>query len=264
MDEIKNAYRNRNLILFVGAGVPMTLGLPSWASLVGQIGNELGYDPDVFNTYGDPLALVEYYKIKKGAIGALRSWMDREWHHDGIDIKQNSLYQTIANGNFPIIYTTNFDRWLEISYEKNNVKYRKIANVTDLVSLDAKVKQIIKYHGDFDDDESLVFSETDYFERLQFEFPLDIKLRSDLLGKSVLFVGYSWSDINIRLLFYKLTKMWNRYDNLNVRPKSYLFSIRPNPVQEAVLRSRGIQMLTSEHSPKIALTKFMAELCSNS
>ena len=51
------------------------------------------------------------------------------------------------------------------------------------------VTRILKLHGDLDNENSLVLTETSYFERLPFESPVDIKLRSDTLGKSILFIG---------------------------------------------------------------------------
>lgn len=97
-----------------------------------------------------------------------------------------------------------------------------------------------------------------YFERLEFESPLDIKLRSDVLSKSVLFIGYGSSDINLRFLFYKLAKLWkvNSYGVAQLR--SYILSDRPNPVQEAVLDQWGITMITSNiDEPGKALTEFL-------
>lgn len=82
-------------------------------------------------------------------------------------------------------------------------------------------------------------TESSYFSRLDFESPLDIKLRSDMLGKSILFVGYSLSDINIRYLLYKLDQIWKN-SNTNKRPTSYIFLPTPNPIQEEVLKNRGI------------------------
>lgn len=78
---------------------------------------------------------------------------------------------------------------------------QKISSVSDIAKIDNNKTQIIKFHGDFDDDSSIVLDETSYFQRLEFETPLDIKFRSDVLGKSVLFIGYSLSDINIRYYF---------------------------------------------------------------
>jgi hypothetical protein len=82
-----------------------------------------------------------------------------------------------------------------------------------------------------------------------------------VLGNSVLFIGYSISDINIRLLFYRLTKMWGRHVLASARPKSYLFTNRPNPVAEEILGHWGIQMIVSEEDDrKKALAEFLDEL----
>lgn len=261
MNELKEAYRSGRLILFVGAGVPANLGLPTWSELIGKIASDLGYDPSVFATYGDHLALAEYYRLKTGSIGPLRSWMDREWHKSSVDVKSSEIYQSIVHGDFSKIYTTNYDRWLELAHTAHQKSFVKVASVADLVKVDDSLRQIIKLHGDFDDDSTIVLDETSYFERLSFETPLDIKLRADVLGHSVLFIGYSISDINIRLLFYKLTKMWSRNALASARPKSYMFSHRPNPVAEEVLGNWGIKMVVSdEDDPKVALNAFLKDL----
>jgi NAD-dependent SIR2 family protein deacetylase len=56
-DELIEAIRNREVILFAGAGVSMNLGLPSFAALIKHIAGEMGFDPEVFSLYGDNLAL---------------------------------------------------------------------------------------------------------------------------------------------------------------------------------------------------------------
>jgi hypothetical protein len=80
-----------------------------------------------------------------------------------------------------------------------------------------------------------VITETDYFDRLAFDSPLDVKLRSDALGKTVLFVGYSMSDMNIRLLLHRLWLTWHRSSYERDRPPSFVFMAMANPMQEAVL-----------------------------
>lgn len=260
------AYKSGNLILFVGAGVSANLNLPDWRELIGEIAKQLEYDPDVFSTYGDFLSLAEFYLISKGGkIGALRSWMDTQWHSPSINIADSQIHTYIATGKFSLIYTTNYDRWIESALQHHDQLYAVIRNVNDLAKLDSGCKQVVKFHGDLHDDSSIVLGESSYFERMEFESPLDIKLRSDILGKSVLFIGYSLSDINIRLLFYKLSKLWKAHGIEKSRPRSFIFSPRPNPVQEAIFADRGMTMITSEIADAgIALEDFLKKLVSSS
>ncbi|MGN5021742.1 SIR2 family protein [Aeromonas caviae] len=192
MEQLLSAFRQGNVILFVGAGVSMNLGLPSWSTLLDKIAKDLGYEPEIYKSFGDHYALAEYYRLQKGSIGPLRSWMDRVWHSPDIDISTSKVHEYIAKANFPIIYTTNYDRWIEHALAYYGKPFTKIASVSDFTRIKSDKVQVVKFHGDFDDDKSIVIDETSYFERLEFETPLDIKLRSDVLGKSVLFIGYSW------------------------------------------------------------------------
>ncbi len=261
MDSLLESIKRKNVVLFVGAGVSMNLGLLSWKGLISKMAEDLGFEPEQFSTLGDYLALAEYYKIKTGSLGGLRSWMDRTWHSDSVDIGQSEVHRLIVETDFPIIYTTNYDRWLEIAFEHYQRPYSKITNVTDLVRIREGATQIVKFHGDFDDDRSLVLDESSYFERLEFESPLDIKLRSDVLARSVLFIGYSLSDVSLRYLFYKLDKLWKMHGKYSVRPRSYIFVPKPNPVQEAVLDQWGISMISSERGDaKTALIEFLQGL----
>lgn len=259
--ELVEVHRSGKLMLFVGAGVSANLGLPNWRQLISHVAEELGYDPEVFATYGNHQTLAEFYKKKRGGLGELRSWMDREWHKPSTDIKASDIHRFITQGNFHRIYTTNYDRWLERAHDAFGVKYDKIASVADMVAVRDGHRQIIKFHGDFAADESIVLDETSYYQRLNFDTPLDIKLRNDVLSNSVLFIGYSLTDFNIRLLFYRLTEMWEKSPLASVRPKSYVFTNRPNPAAKEVLRHWGIEMIVSdEDDPKKALTDFLQEL----
>jgi hypothetical protein len=141
-DELVDAYRTGKLMLFVGAGVSANLGLPSWSALIAHIADELGYDPNIFSTYGSHLTLAEFYKKKKGGLGPLRSWMDREWQKSTTDISKSDIHRLITQGNFSRIYTTNYDRWLEYAHDNFGIKYDKIACVADLVSVTDGRRQI--------------------------------------------------------------------------------------------------------------------------
>ena len=95
---------------------------------------------------------------------------------------------------------------------------------------------MVKFHGTFSDDASLVLTESSYFERLEFESAIDIKLRGDILGRTLLFVGYSLKDINIRYMLYRLHKLRSRLRQHGKRtPSAFLVTFGSNEIQKTLL-----------------------------
>lgn len=263
LDELARAIRARQAILFAGAGLSMSVGLPSWQDLIDHMCEELGIDPASLsgpagNTYQ---TLAEYYRLKKGSIGGLRSWMDRRWKVSEEQVRGSRMHALVVELDFPIIYTTNYDRNIEAALAAHGREFVKVANARDIAKTREGVTQIVKFHGDFDDDHSLVLTETDYFNRLSFDSPLDIKLRADALGRTVLFIGYSMSDMNIRLLLHRLWRTWQTSGYEKDRPKSFVFMPHRDPLQEAVLAQWGMTVVSGHgDDPERALTGFLEQL----
>ncbi len=151
-DQLIEAVRTQQVVLFVGAGVSMNLGLPSWGELISEMATQLEFDPEVFKSHGDFLELAEYYQLKKSSLGPLRSWMDRTWHTDEARVDRSEVHRAIVDLRCSAIYTTNYDRWLEIAFSRRDKEFVKIANVGDFTKIRDKIPQIIKLHGDFEDD----------------------------------------------------------------------------------------------------------------
>jgi uncharacterized short protein YbdD (DUF466 family) len=257
--ELVEAVRNRRCILFAGAGLSMAVGLPSWSQLVEHMRAELDLPDGV--TDADYQTLAEYYRLRQGSIGALRSWMDRTWSVSEDRVAKSRIHELIVTLDFPILYTTNYDNNLEVAYRLNGRGYAKIVNARDLTRTEDGCTQIVKFHGDFEDDSSLVLAETDYFDRLGFESPLDVKFRADALARTILFLGYSMSDMNIRLLLHKLWRTWVDSGRVKDRPPNFVFSARPDPVRDAVLDQWGITVLSSdERNPEKSLLHFLEQL----
>jgi hypothetical protein len=244
-------------ILFAGAGLSMGLGLPSWSGLIGKIGLELEFDPDIFCGLGNSLALAEFYQLKKGSIGPLRSALDVQWHDPKIDVGVSIAHKLIVELGFPRIYTTNFDKWIEKAFVHWGVPYHKIINVNDIAGSRPGRTDIVKFHGDFDQEDSLVLTESSYFDRLEFESPLDILLRADALYRPILFIGYSLTDMNMRYLFHKLSKIWEAAKISTARKASYIFMSHPNPVDEALFAKWGITPIVDPKGGTAGLVEFL-------
>ena len=259
-DELARLVKARKVILFAGAGLSMSVGLPSWSELIEHMRRELELEPGEGGaaTYQ---TLAEYYRLNRGSIGPLRSWMDRTWSVSEARVRKSRLHEIIVGLDFPLIYTTNYDNNLEIAFRLHGRPYVKVANARDVANTIEGATQIVKFHGDFEDDESLVLAETDYFDRLAFESPLDIKFRADTLGRTLLFIGYSLSDLNIRFLLHRLWKTWRESGREKDRPPSFVFMPGRDRIQEAVLSQWGITGFSGDgKNPQDALQRFLEEL----
>lgn len=250
----------RRLIFFAGGGISQNLGLPDFKELVNFMSADLGFPPRAYHV-GDYAVIAEAYLVKHAQLGALRSWMDTTWHPPTIQIRKSELHNLIVDLDFGTIYTTNYDRWIERIFEARRKPFHKITNAADLTMPAAGHTEIIKFHGDFEDDDSLVLTESSYFHRMQFETPLDIRLRSDSLARPLLFVGYSLHDINTRYLLFRLQELWKNSPHADQRPASYILMSERDEAQEIVLRSRGILPIPLDsNDPGRATTEFLRTL----
>lgn len=265
LEDLAGSIRDGRTLLFAGAGLSMVVGLPSWQFLIDHMAEDLGLDPgQTLDTGLGYQTLAEYYRIRRGSIGPLRSWMDRHWKVSEERVRASRIHQLIVSLGFPLIYTTNYDRNLEVAFELADKPYVKIANARDMAKAAPAGTQIVKFHGDFDDDETLVLTEIDYFRRLSFDSPLDVKFRADAMARTVLFIGYSMRDLNIRLLLHRIWETWHRSGYEHDRPKSFVFMPGTDPVQQAVLDRWGITLLTANpddpDDPEKALERFLEDL----
>nr|WP_249806498.1 SIR2 family protein [Bradyrhizobium sp. 62] len=206
--------------------------------------------------------LAEYYRLKRGGIGPLRSWLDRNWRVDPDRIAASRLHKLIVELDFPTIYTTNYDRNLETAFDVLEKPYAKISNAKDIAGARSGVTHIIKFHGDFDDDASLVLTETDFLNRLAFDSPLDIGFAPMPWEARCFSSDTALSDPNIRLLLHRIWQSWEESGHRQDRPRSFAFVTQRNPVQEAVLANWGITTIAPPDgvSPDDGVTRFLLDI----
>ncbi len=176
----------------------------------------------------------------------------------------------LVNLGAPQIYTTNYDDLIERCLRGLGELVEVVALPKDVATSMGKKTQVVKYHADLRYEATLVLTESSYYARLDFESPMDLKFRSDLLGRSVLFMGYSFGDINIRIIWFKLMRLMKDIPPAD-RPSSYIVRFEPNPVLELLYEDVGIKtiVLDPERSAKTQaartrlLTEFLHELATS-
>ncbi|MBV9084259.1 MAG: SIR2 family protein [Acidobacteriaceae bacterium] len=240
---LTEAIKQKQAILFAGAGLSSSLGLPLFDVLTAHLAQELGLEDEAHIDF--PI-LAEYYLLQKSSHEEFFEWMRCTWHPHNVQISSSRPHNDILDLDFPVIYTTNYDCWIERSFEQRGKAYRKVVSVQDLADVKPGETEIIKFHGDLDDPASIILTESNFLRRMSLDEPLDIRLRSDSLARPILFVGYSLSDPNIRYLLYKLRQLWAQHTDEGRKPASYILMVERNPIQERLLCERGVQPIVSD------------------
>jgi len=111
-----------------------------------------------------------------------------------------------ARKNVAGIITTNFDRFLEHVFP-DHVKY--VGQDQLLFNQSYGVGEIYKIHGCISDPRSLVLTESDYASYKKRNAYLSAKLMTIFLEHPIVFIGYSLTDTNIRLIFSDIANCLN-------------------------------------------------------
>jgi hypothetical protein len=156
-----------------------------------------------------------------------------------LDDAKVSAYHLLLSLTPNLLYTTNQDNLFELTAEKYGRPYRRVVTLADLSEAIPGERLLVKFHGDTSAPSSLVFGAHSYQARIaSVDHPLDIRLKSDLLGKRLLFLGYSFSDENVA----KLLDAVRRAFGGNI-PPSYLIAYEYDASMEALSNTYGVTII---------------------
>lgn len=228
---------------------------PSWAEMVAQAATILGYqEPELLRMRGTDLQILEYFRIKKQNFAQLTNWMVKYMDAPDDAIAASLLHRALCQlSQCNIYYTTNYDDFLERALRASSRNVQVIATEGDM-GFNSSATQVVKFHGDFNYPDEMVLSEQQYYKRMKLESPLDLKLRSDLFGRAVLFVGYSFRDMNIAYLFQNVNEVFRQLPNSFSGKRAYILVHNPSDFENRLFHARNIEVIPTFGSDRSAAT----------
>lgn len=245
-NEIAKSIIERKCALFLGAGTSYDKenqeGV-STHSLISKLSQELEDE-------GFPLpnenwglsSVAQYYAVKIGR--------DRmEWSvKNFIDKNTKPLKIHELLSKFPpiTIFTTNYDRNIEtkLKEEGREREYEAIVSQDDFQKWDKAKTMIVKLHGSIERAVPLIITDDDYVKFLMEPNLLKDAFKHILSTEMMIFIGYSLSDYNIKLLLEEVNKTIKR-EKESARCRGYLIqSTIFGEKEKEYWKDKGLEILS--------------------
>ncbi|HPV74671.1 MAG TPA: SIR2 family protein, partial [Gemmatimonadaceae bacterium] len=243
--------RERRCVLFVGAGLSRPAGYPGWGDLMrhvvegthAQLGDAARKD--------ELESLLAQYKFAEVA-DQCRTLLGRTFFGRMLRDQlarpaspPEATHRAIVQTPYACIVTTNFDTLLEDAFARwSDFGIPKAPTGMELAQHGTLLLDgaffILKAHGTIHDDDSMVFTSEDYRRITHANPAFQAVMSSLLLTHAVLFVGYSLSDPNFRLLLdSQLTTFGSE------APPRYALMENVSASERAILRrTAGIEVIS--------------------
>lgn len=199
---IKNFVKDldeRSVAIFAGAGMSKAAGFVNWPELLVDIADEIGLDVRVEH---DLISLAQYHVNHKGSNAGLAKKILEEFTEHA---EETETHRILARLPIPTFWTTNYDSLIEKSLER---AFRVVDTKHSVSQLaDAKPKRdvvVYKMHGDATEPRKAIISKEQYENYHRTHEAFVTALSADLLAKTFLFIGFSFTDPNLDYVLSRL------------------------------------------------------------
>lgn len=186
------AMASGDVAIFAGAGFSRSAGYVDWRSLLRDIATELKLDID---RETDLIAIAQYHLNEKRHRGRLNQAIVEELAGSATPTRTHRI---LARLPISTAWTTNYDQLLERSFEDaGKIVDVKLSQENLAHTRRGRDVVLYKMHGCVRQPHEAVVTKDDY-EQYERKRPLFVEsLKGDLIAKTFLFVGFSFTDPNI-------------------------------------------------------------------
>lgn len=203
LDEFYEAYEkalaNGDAALFAGAGLSQPAGFVNWKELMREIARDLGLDID---KESDLIAIAQYHHNDRTNRAKLNQKLINEFTQDAT-ITEN--HRIIAQLPIRTIWTTNYDTLIEDAFREAKKRCDvKISPENLAITKYYSHASIFKMHGDISQPHNAVLTKNDYETYNETRQLFTTRLQGDLVSKTFLFLGFSFTDPNIDYILSRI------------------------------------------------------------
>lgn len=199
--------KENNAAIFAGAGISAAAGFVDWKTLLKPVIEELGLD---VSKEDNLVSVAQYHCNEKGGNRHRLNQLLIDEFSRAVVLTEN--HRILARLPISTYWTTNYDKLIEKALEGAckvpDVKY----TIEHLATTKPKRDAIVyKMHGDVEHPDKAVLSKDDY-EAYHNKFaPFITALSGDLVSKTFLFLGFSFTDPNIDYILSRIRTTYSQH-----------------------------------------------------
>lgn len=190
---------NDSAAIFAGAGLSKGSGYVDWPELLRDIGKELGLNVDKEH---DLISLAQFHVNTRRTSDGLAKKILQEFSEQA---EPSEVHDIIARLPIRSFWTTNYDNLIEDAL-RNAFRVPDVKYVVDqlIVSRPKRDAIVYKMHGDVQLPQQAVIYKEQYEKYYLTHAPFITALSGDLVSKTFLFIGFSFTDPNLDYVLSRL------------------------------------------------------------
>ncbi len=181
-----------NVAIFAGAGLSRASGYVSWKELLTPIAQALNLDIDKET---DLISIAQFHLNEKRNRSDLNDELIQNFSKGHATSENHRILVRLPIRTY---WTTNYDKLIEKALEESG-KIPDVKHGVDQIK-NTKFQRdaiVFKMHGDIDHPDDAVLTKDDYEQYYVSKEPFATALKGDLVSKTFLFLGFSFTDPNL-------------------------------------------------------------------